>query len=691
MTPEVRLTCPLGAQCEEIRDGAIHRCVWFTQLQGTNPQTGDRVDERGCAMVWLPILLIENAQQARSTSTPERAQTWLAANGSIGLRWNRDLAGDIGMRITAGAGLLAAPGWDNHEMFELQTSDSLEFDVRNGNLRAFLGGALQARGGHVIESRSGRIDLTDFRLVPRVGSAVPILDLVGADGTAWFYVDRLMYRLATDGTVLQVPTMDLRITPELARRLGHPEVADWAIADMTMDTQVLRQGQFEQPQTTGKWHGAPVPGVPGATYQADLFMTTFNTQYMRCLGCSGAGGNGQVVFAPSSTLRNNVNNGSFQAVVPGDPLGTSTALYTANIPWYQKFSGNFAPYGNDQHPYLIWNLYRYNADGSIDQIGRSGVKHAFLTINTNCLENPGSSQILGRGCADVYSTGNNDSNNSLGPRSEIIPATNQWGRCGSVYDLNCDGIQNQSGYGAYDQRLVVRESQFSGPAHAGATYRFESWYLAREDINIMNSMASTNATFSRPSTVWVVGGQTGAAGDYRLGPAIDRWVNPAAPGSNARSVLLKRPEGQARVAMRVIDLGGGQWRYHYAVMNLDFARAVTTGAEPNLRVISNHGFDHFSVPVGISTITDLVFSDGDVDAANDWVPTIADGRLTWTAPTLAQSLNWGTMFRFSFTANQPPIRGVPNLHIAGTNPRGLIEILGVLTPAAQQPVLSGGR
>jgi len=68
MTPEVRLTCPLGAQCEEIRDGAIHRCVWFTQLQGTNPQTGDRVDERGCAMVWLPILLIENAQQARSTS-----------------------------------------------------------------------------------------------------------------------------------------------------------------------------------------------------------------------------------------------------------------------------------------------------------------------------------------------------------------------------------------------------------------------------------------------------------------------------------------------------------------------------------------------------------------------------------------------------------------------------------------------
>jgi hypothetical protein len=62
------LTCPLGAKCEEARDGALHRCAWFVQLAGQNPQTGEQIDERGCAMSWLPVLLIENARVTRGTS-----------------------------------------------------------------------------------------------------------------------------------------------------------------------------------------------------------------------------------------------------------------------------------------------------------------------------------------------------------------------------------------------------------------------------------------------------------------------------------------------------------------------------------------------------------------------------------------------------------------------------------------------
>ena len=62
------LTCPLGAKCEEIKDGAIHRCAWFQTFAGTNPTTGESVDEKGCAMAWLPILMIENSKQQRSTS-----------------------------------------------------------------------------------------------------------------------------------------------------------------------------------------------------------------------------------------------------------------------------------------------------------------------------------------------------------------------------------------------------------------------------------------------------------------------------------------------------------------------------------------------------------------------------------------------------------------------------------------------
>lgn len=606
----------------------------------------------------------------------EKSQHWSASRGTVGVRWNRELAADLGLVLGAANGRQPLLSWREHELFDLRPSGALEFDVRNGNLRNFVGGSLQAQGGYRVDSPAGRIDLNDFRLVPRADDAL-ILDLVGADGKAWFYIDRLMYELIDGNQRLAVHAMDLRITPELAGRLGHPEVAGWAIADMQMTTDVQREGANPVPEATApKWHGTAVPGVPGAVYLADLFMQTFSIQYTRCDSCTGDGGNGRAVFTPSSTLRNNVNNGTAQVTVAGDVLGSSSALYAADIPWFQKFSGSNAPYNNDQHPYLIWNLYRFNADGSIDQIGRSGVKHAYLTLNTSCTEDPGNSHILGRGCSDTYSTGNNDSSNDLGPRSEIIPATNQWGRCGSIYDVNCTGSANASGNGSYDRRLVVRESQFSGAAQAGATYLFESWYLAREDVNIYNSMGTKRTTFTRSGTVWNVGGND----QYRLGPAIDRWVDPAAPGANASTVEIVSTEGRVKVAAKATDLGAGRWRYDYAVMNLDFARARTEGAEPNLRVLNNLGFDSFSVPVGPATITDVVFSDGDLDATNDWGVRIANGSISWTSSSRGNALNWGTLFRFSFVVNQAPASASVSLHVATAGSPQTLQAAGVLAP-----------
>jgi len=621
----------------------------------------------------------------------ERAQHWSASSGTVGVRWNRELARDLGMALGAASGRYAQLSGYDHEVFNLRPVGNLDFNVSNGNLRGFIGGGLQAAGGHVIDTPSGRIDMTDFRLIPRIsakgaGSEPPVLDIFSADGKAWFYVDRLMYELIDGKQRLAVRTMDLRITPELAARIGHPEVAGWVIADMELTTNVVRQGHDPVPLAVStKWHGLPVPGVPGATYLADLFMLSFNMQYSRCSGCTGEGGSGGVVFTPSSELRNNVNNGSAQVTVAGDPAGTSSALYTADVPWYAKFSGNFPPYNNDQHPYLIWNLYRFNADGSLDQIGRSGVKHAFLTLNTSCSDNPGDSHILGRGCSDVYSVSNNDATSALGPRSEIIPATNQWGRCGSIYDTNCDGVANSVANDVFAQRLVVRESQFSGTAQAGATYMFESWYLAREDINILNSMATTRATFTRNSTTWSVGGND----QYKLGPAIDRWVNPAAPPAGGASVMLSTAEGKVKVAAKSTNLGGGRWRYDYAVMNLDFARAETSGAEPNLRVISNRGLSALTIPVGSATITDLSFGDGDLDASNDWTASVAGRNVTWTAPA-GNALNWGSLFRFSFIASNGPARGAFALGIATPGTPATLKGTGMIGPSASRLIGPGG-
>jgi hypothetical protein len=53
-------TCPfLKKPCIE------HECMMYTHLTMINPQTGVSQDQWGCAVQWLPILLVENAKQGR--------------------------------------------------------------------------------------------------------------------------------------------------------------------------------------------------------------------------------------------------------------------------------------------------------------------------------------------------------------------------------------------------------------------------------------------------------------------------------------------------------------------------------------------------------------------------------------------------------------------------------------------------
>lgn len=57
-----------GNYCPLIKKDCIGlQCAWFTLVRGTNPNTGREVDEWACAIGWLPILLVENSQQQRST------------------------------------------------------------------------------------------------------------------------------------------------------------------------------------------------------------------------------------------------------------------------------------------------------------------------------------------------------------------------------------------------------------------------------------------------------------------------------------------------------------------------------------------------------------------------------------------------------------------------------------------------
>jgi hypothetical protein len=57
-----------GDYCPMLKKDCIRtKCAWFTQVRGTNPNTGQEVDEWSCAVTWLPMLMIENSQQQRQT------------------------------------------------------------------------------------------------------------------------------------------------------------------------------------------------------------------------------------------------------------------------------------------------------------------------------------------------------------------------------------------------------------------------------------------------------------------------------------------------------------------------------------------------------------------------------------------------------------------------------------------------
>jgi hypothetical protein len=44
-----------------------HKCVWYNMLQGAHPQTGLPVQEWGCSIAWMPLLMVENAKHIQGT------------------------------------------------------------------------------------------------------------------------------------------------------------------------------------------------------------------------------------------------------------------------------------------------------------------------------------------------------------------------------------------------------------------------------------------------------------------------------------------------------------------------------------------------------------------------------------------------------------------------------------------------
>jgi hypothetical protein len=610
------------------------------------------------AMCSLPSLAFTQAVDRSNESDPLRLaqqattlQDWRVNGGDFTIAFNFDLLADLGVKLQ---------GDFNQRMGELhgvsrRSSDrsALYFQAPfasagdNNTLSHFSRGAIVVDQALQFSNGNDQLEMSQLTVRHKPGS-IADFELADEFGNVWFDIDHVHYELSNNRSRLLMRNMDLRATERFADWLGNKQLTGTAIGSMSFDALVSEMGSsIKAPESCAapNWHGTSVPGsTTGEKYQTDVQLITMaSLDYKRCRNCDGPNPalNGEVVFAPSASLRNNVTN------------------TTADVPWRRKFTGNFPPYQNDQHPFLIWNVYRMRKDAGaireLEHIGRSGVKHAFLTVNTNCLQVCSDNQILWLGCGDVYGSGNNDSTTDLGPRTELIPYQGVWARCGSIYDPNCDGTQDATGAGSYDNRMLIREAHLSDTTNYD--YFFEGWYVIRDDVNIQNSMGYRKFTPSFGST-W----SATQVGAFNTGSVLDQWLAALPAPSSSLTRQVTTDFGRLRLAVRVESVGS-EYLYHYVLHNIDYNRAQTEvvgGNASNVRMLSQSALR--AVDFGsVANVIAREVLDGNTEAT-DWTSSNSPS-LRFQSDGATNELRWGTSMSFVVRSSGAPV--IQNVSIEG--------------------------
>ena len=574
------------------------------------PPAGDR--RFGAALLAVLVLVCVSGQAL--------AESVVASSATLRLKVNQDALKAIGVELAT------AP--DGSAEYRSAAGGVLDFDLDTSNGREQRpGGSLLFEGGPVLRWQSGQVDLRVFRLMAladRLGS----LQITDADETPWLVMAMGHRAYSDDGRVLNVYVADLRLSSAFAARLNQPELAGLFIGSAEVAIELV------EPRVAPKdlrddlvW-----PTEPGAV--ADLALIDIPDVDAHFMAQSMEAG--RVIITPSALLQN---------------------VGTADLPWYQVFAsphddavdeptddldcfddgnGQCLPYGTDQGGLLAWNLYRLE-NGRLQQIARSGVKHAFNSTNTNCAFT--SARVAYIGCRDLYGSSTNVLQSFLGPRDDIDAFPVIRHRCGSVFDQNCDNRCDRTQAGLikcvanpaasiFDYRLSVPETDLQGTGR----YFMEAWYLVRDDVDIFNSMGYVEVDPTFNGSVWTFP----RVGGFISGPVAHGTI----PTTFFTRQMLDTGEGRLTVLTREIDLGD-RWQYQLSIMNFDFDRQI----------------DRVALAVHPSAqVSNITFVDGDADSGNDWAVAMPPEQLVWSAPTGA-GLDWGTMYTFMFESALAPISG----------------------------------
>ncbi len=343
----------------------------------------------------------------------------------------------------------------------------------------------------------------------------------------------------------------------------------------------------------------------------------------------------------------------------GGVRGYSLQSDTCNI------GSGILDWGGDK-PLLAMNAYRLH-EGRLVQLGLSMVKNGTGAADQSgcglpCIAEGGAD--LGPGCLDVYGASFNGGWGVLGPRSQVDAFM-------GFYPGSNGGSGN-----AIHKRLQVAEADLMQEGD-GALYFIEGQYVAPDDAasdNAMNNASYKQVTVDESDFDLNVTGSM-----YQYVPAITAWRDHGnGIGTADLSVDLQTVdipgEGRFHVATKVTDLGNDDYRYDYAIFNLNSDRSGGSFSVP--------------IPAGV-TISNVGFHDVDYHSGEpydntDWGSTVSANAVTWSSPqTHAQNANsnalrFSTMYNFWFDANAAPADANATL---GLFKPGTPADMGVVVPA----------
>ncbi|MDP1661189.1 MAG: GC-type dockerin domain-anchored protein, partial [Phycisphaerales bacterium] len=336
------------------------------------------------------------------------------------------------------------------------------------------------------------------------------------------------------------------------------------------------------------------------------------------------------------------------------------------------------------HPVISQNMYRLKSYGSysrFEQLGQSWLKHGFVSTNSGAACQPSNvwrvstqsytnigGDALGVNCTDTYGGSLNGSHGYLGPKNVVNAAT---GTSPFVRGTGTGDTTTRA-------RLQVPTSDVASQP-AGTRFFVDAFYVAADDAQFVRpgqtvAINALNNASWREITASTINSSPSFAGTTQLrNPGIFAWKvadpavtqvstdhddtpnpgtgfedslgNPSFPGTTIRCRYW--------VSAKATPLGGGLYRYEYAVYNHNSDRSAGS----------------FSVPMPVAAdITNISFHmpmwhSGETYSNAPWITSRTTSALTFASPQKysanvnANALRWGCLYNFGFTSNVAPTTG----------------------------------